>query len=69
MCLLQHAADHRRWKIAASKRLPLGALNEIRVSEQGQVQKRPARYTKSFKRTRSKLFMLYNQAGVENELI
>ena len=68
MCLLQHAADHRRWKIAASKRLPLGALNEIRVSERGQIRKR-ARYTKSFKRTRSKLFMLYNQAGVEDELI
>lgn len=69
MCLLQHAADHRRWKIAASKRLPLGALNEIRVSDRGQVQKRPAKYTKSFKRTRSKLFMLYNQAGVENDLL
>ena len=69
--LMQHAADHRRWKNAASKKLVLGSLvgvdtysdpNDQRTS------KRP-RYTKSFKRTRSKLVMLYNQAGIEDELI
>ena len=26
---MQHAADHRRWKIAATKRLALGSLAEV----------------------------------------
>ena len=69
MALFQHAADHRRWKVAATQKLPLGASNEVNLSETvAQSRKRP-RYAKSFKRTRSKLFMLYNQAGVEDELI
>ena len=69
MALLQHAADHRRWKIAASQKLPLGASSEVDLAENGQQSRKRPRYTKSFKRTRSKLFMLYNQAGVEDELI
>lgn len=71
---MQHAADHRRWKNAATKKLALGSLAEVDTlpvssnDPQGKAPKRP-RYTKSFKRTRSKLVMLYNQAGVEDELI
>ena len=65
MTLLQHAADHRRWKNAAMKKLALGSLAEI---EAGNAAKKP-RYTKSFKRTRSKLHMLYNQTGIHDELI
>jgi hypothetical protein len=73
MALLQHAADHRRWKIAATAKLQLGSLAEVDVHEadpqaQSKGPKRP-RYTKSFKRTRSKLVMLYNQAGMDDELI
>ena len=64
MALLQHAADHRRWKIAATKKLNLGSRAEISQN----ASKRP-RYTKSFKRTRSKLVMLYNETGVEDKII
>ena len=75
---MQHAADHRRWKIAATKRLTLGSLAEVDLYTSGgasdseqqpsRSHKKP-RYTKSFKRTRSKLVILYNQAGIEDELI
>ena len=73
--LMQHAADHRRWKIAATKRLALGSLAEVDLysstndSEQPSRSHKKPRYTKSFKRTRSKLVILYNQAGIEDELI
>ena len=72
---MQHAADHRRWKIAATKRLALGSLAEVDLysstndSEQPSRSHKKPRYTKSFKRTRSKLVILYNQAGIEDELI
>ena len=71
---MQHAADHRRWKIAATKRLALGSLAEVDLyttndSEQPIRSHKKPRYTKSFKRTRSKLVILYNQAGTEDELI
>lgn len=71
---MQHAADHRRWKIAATKRLALGSLAEVGLyttndSEQPSRSHKKPRYTKSFKRTRSKLVILYNQAGTEDELI
>jgi len=65
MNLLQHAADHRRWKTAALKKLALGSLSEIDTKNTA---KKP-RYTKSFKRTRSKLHMLYNETGLGDELI
>ena len=65
VALLQHAADHRRWKNAATRKLALGSLAEV---DKGNQAKRP-RYTKSFKRTRSKLFMLYNETGLPDELI
>ena len=75
--LMQHAADHRRWKTAATKRLTLGSLAEVDLypsggandSEQPSRSHKKPRYTKSFKRTRSKLVILYNQAGIEDELI
>lgn len=56
--LMQHAADHRRWKIAATKRLALGSLAEVDLysstndSEQPSRSHKKPRYTKSFKRTR-----------------
>ena len=65
MSLLQHAADHRRWKNAAIVKLRLGSLAE---SEVGNAAKKP-RYTKSMKRTRSKLHTLYNETGLNDELI
>ncbi len=76
MALLQHAADHRRWKMAALTKMALGTLSETEMipkdfSDQTTTTskarpKRP-RYTKSFKRTRSKLVMLYNQAGDDTD--
>ena len=66
MALLQHAADHRRWKVAANKKLPLGSLAEVSTTRN--TAKKP-RYTKSFKRTRSKLVMMYEGTGLDDELV
>ena len=66
---MQHSADHRRWKIAATKKFNLGSLADVEscdASTKAKSPKRP-RYTKSFKRTRSKLVMLYNQAGSDSQ--
>lgn len=46
--LIQHAQDHRRWKQAAEQRMLVYSPQNVTV------QRRP------FKRTRSKLVMLYN---------
>lgn len=66
---MQHSADHRRWKIAATKKFNLGSLADVESFDSNNARakspKRP-RYTKSFKRTRSKLVMLYNQAGSDS---
>lgn len=67
MALLQHAADHRRWKTASTQKLTLGSRSEVDLSS-NKASKKP-RYTKSFKRTRSKLVMLYNETGLDDELI
>ena len=83
--MLQHAADHRRWKTAALKKLALGKTNLLKTLlfqdltrffflgslseiDTKNTAKKP-RYTKSFKRTRSKLHMLYNETGLGDELI
>ncbi len=66
MSLLQHAADHRRWKGAASKKMKLGSIRDLEVSTNPS---KKSKYTKSFKRTRSKLVMLYNETGINDELI
>lgn len=66
MALLQHAADHRRWKTASTQKLTLGSRSEVDLNPKAS--KKP-RYTKSFKRTRSKLVMLYNETGLDDELI
>lgn len=98
--LLQHAADHRRWKVAATSKMELyspGATNkksasslvhwnidppayqpEARPERDGPFQfprmssfnpssaKRQKREAKkSFRRTRSKLVLLYNETGKE----
>jgi hypothetical protein len=53
--LIQHAADHRRWKEAASTRMEV--LSPKNMLEGAPTMGRP------LKRTRSKLVMLYNEAG------
>ena len=54
--LLQHAADHRRWKGAATTRMEvLSPRNEERTMT----------LSRPMKRTRSNLVMMYNEAGNE----
>ena len=52
MHLSQHAADHRRWKQAATKKMEVLDPDDLN----GHV-------TKTFNRTRSKLVLLYNNIG------
>jgi len=54
--LIQHAADHRRWKGAATTRME---VLSPRDEEMTRTLSRP------MKRTRSKLVMMYNEAGNE----
>lgn len=54
--LIQHAADHRRWKGAATTRMEvLSPRNEERTMA----------LSRPMKRTRSNLVMMYNEAGNE----
>ena len=46
--LIQHAADHRSWKQAASRRMRVLSPQAVQTEK------------RTFKRTRSKLVMLYN---------
>lgn len=52
--LIQHAADHRRWKQAATEKMEV--LEPKHVA-------REATLRKPYKRTRSKLVLLYNDHG------
>ena len=85
--LLQHAADHRRWKKAATTKMeilsPAKALGKDRsTSSLGNneplyervtlktntlTRRATVKKTKSFKRTRSKLALIYSQTG-DNDL-
>ena len=86
--LLQHAADHRRWKKAAITKMevfsPAKAMIKDRsTSSLGKneplyervtlktntlTRKATVKKTKSFKRTRSKLALIYKQTGADNDL-
>ena len=86
--LLQHAADHRRWKKAATTKMeilsPAKAMAKDRsTSSLGNneplyervtlktntlTRRATVKKTKSFKRTRSKLALIYNQTG-DNDVI
>ena len=85
--LLQHAADHRRWKKAATTKMevfsPAKAMTKDRsTSSLGNneplyervtfktntlTRKATVKKTKSFKRTRSKLALIYNQTGASSD--
>ena len=81
--LLQHAADHRRWKKAAITKMEIfspakGLAKDRSTSSLGNneplyervtlktntlTRRATVKKTKSFKRTRSKLALIYNQTG------
>ena len=81
--LLQHAADHRRWKKAAIAKMEIfspakGMKKDRSASSLGNneplyeritfktntlTRKATVKKTKSFKRTKSKLALIYNQTG------
>ena len=87
--LLQHAADHRRWKKAAIARMEIfspakGTKKDRSTSSLGNneplyeritlktntlTRKATVKKTKSFKRTKSKLTLIYNQTGGTDEVI
>jgi hypothetical protein len=54
--LLQHAGDHRRWKTAAVERMQILSPQHDQDA------------SKRMRRTRSKLMLLYDQAGIDVSL-
>ena len=86
--LLQHAADHRRWKKVAVQKMEVfspakGIQKDRSTSSLGNneplyervtfktsalTRNATVKKTKSFKRTRSKLALIYNQTGADEGL-
>ena len=85
--LLQHAADHRRWKKAATTKMEVFSPAKAMIKDRSTsslgnneplyervtlkthtlTRKATVKKTKSFKRTRSKLALIYKQTGAEND--